>query len=278
MRSIVRLLLTFSAAIASWAACPAGVNPAQIITANTWAFQLVAGDAGTIGSAAVGTFAPLPNGILKVVITYSNVGVVTRRQEATARYILYPDCTGGEFLFYVNGLGFQTEFVFVNNFTQIYMVTDYMNPRIPSTSVLTGIARPTTPGCPPGLGDTLDILKGTTWSFRTFGAYYDNGPGASSVGMFTPFNVAGQGRLVGTETITYGGNGPVVRGAQLSGRYLIYPDCSGGEIMLMNRGNPVPSLQMEFVFAGPNFREMYMLNDSDSNNSRSVVAGIAKVY
>jgi hypothetical protein len=36
----------------------------------------------------------------------------------------------------------------------------------------------------------------------------------------------------------------------------------------------VPSLQMEFVFVGPSFGEMYMLNDSISN-SQSLVAGYA---
>jgi len=282
MKSIARLLLTFSAAVASWAACPVGVTPAQIINSSTWAFQLKAGDYSPTGSALVGTFAPLTPGLLKVSVTYTNAGVAVRKQDGTARYILYPDCTGGELLFYLNGLSFQLEFVFVENFTQLYLVTDELVARYGGTTSLTGYARPTTSGCPAGLGDPLNIINGTTWSFRTFAGYF-RGPGSASVGMFSPVNLGGSGRLTGTETISYGGQGPIVRGAQLSGRYIIYPDCSGGEIMLMNRGNPVPSLQLEFVFVGPNFSEMYMINDSFTPVANigigpSVVVGIAQKF
>ena len=279
MKTFARLLLSFSAAAAaSFAACPAGTNASQIIQSSAWAFNLKSGSTSTVrtesGSAVVGFFKPLSPGTLQVVVSSSNAGATVRRQEAIARYILYPNCTGGELLFYVNGLGFQVEFAFADNFQEMFFVTDDWNARYGGTSSLTGTARKATSACPAGLGNPLNILNGTNWSFRTYSAYYAFGPGSASVGVFSPVITSGAGRLTGTETINYGSFGPIVSHAQLSGRYIIYPDCSGGEIMLMNRGNPVPYLQMEFVFAGPDFGEMFMLNDSISN-SQSVVAGYA---
>jgi hypothetical protein len=164
-------------------------------------------------------------------------------------------------MFMANGFAAQLEFVYQSNFEEMYLVTDELNPRYGGTSVLTGEARRTTTGCPAGLGDPLNILNSTTWSFRTFPAYYANSSGASSVGTLNAFNL-GTGRLTGTETINYGSFGPIVRGAQIGGRYIINSDCSGGELIITNRGNPAPSLQLEFVFAGPNYKQIYMLNDS----------------
>jgi len=143
------------------------------------------------------------------------------------------------------------------------------------TTTLTGVARRTTLGCPAGLVDRLDLLNNTTWTFRTFAPYYAGTAGATSMGTFTLFNISGSGRLAGSETISYGAAGPIVRQAQISGRYILNADCSGGEIMIMNRGFPLQYLQMEFFFAGPNFSQMYMLNDS-VGDGLAVVAGIAK--
>ena len=64
--------------------------------------------------------------------------------------------SGGELLFYVNGLGFQLEFAFAENFTEMFFVTDDWNARYGGTSALTGTAKKTTSACPAGLARHSD--------------------------------------------------------------------------------------------------------------------------
>ena len=116
--------------------------------------------------------------------------------------------------------------------------------------------------CPAGITNPLLLLDGTTWTFSTESSNF-NPTGDASVGFFTahfdptrPFS--SQGVLTITETVNqFMTTGTVTRLAHVSGRYQVYPDCSGGELMFMLSNQAV---QFEFVFAN-NFSEIFMMSD-----------------
>ena len=100
------------------------------------------------------------------------------------------------------------------------------------------------------------------------------------MGIFRPSISGSLGVLTSVET-SVAENGAsdtttVNRLQKLGGRYLIYPDCSGGEIMLMNRRPG--SLQLEFVFAGANFDEMFFMADDASDFGDVSMVGQATRY
>ena len=150
-------------------------------------------------------------------------------------------------------------------------VSDEVNIRYNSNVVITGNARRGPPGCPAGIGDPINLLNGTAWSFRLSQAYIYS-TGDASVGIFRPFVSNGAGFLTAVETATLA-SGTVYRLQPESGRYQVYPGCSGGEIMLMNRAPG--AVQLEFVFVGANFDEMFLLNDSAVNPADVALAGQA---
>ncbi len=166
----------------------------------------------------------------------------------------------------------------------------------------TGLARKLVPGplaCPGG--NPLSILNNTSYGFRTsnFGGVNLNLPGIT---FFAPSDtaVAGifdatavnngfglSGVLAVTETISADGLAPaqiplaafaspsnrggVFRGIKTGGRYIINPDCSGGEIMIMSNFQPI---QYEFVFAANDLSQMFLLSDSEGY----MLQGVAKKY
>jgi hypothetical protein len=125
--------------------------------------------------------------------------------------------------------------------------------------------------CPAGITNPLQLLDGTTWTFSTESSNF-NPTGDASVGFFTahfvPANPASeQGVLAITETVNQiMTTGTVTRLAHVSGRYQVYPDCSGGELMFMLSNQAV---QFEFVFAN-NFSEIFMMSDSLQGTPLSV--------
>jgi len=132
--------------------------------------------------------------------------------------------------------------------------------------------------CPAGITNPLQLLDGTTWTFSTQSANpISNGDG--SVGYFkakfVPSNAFNQqGVLTITETVNQIMTlGSVTRLAQVSGRYIVYPDCSGGELMFMLSNQAV---QFEFVF-GNNFSEIYMMSDSISTQALQVVQSFNEI-
>ena len=261
--------------------CPA--NASQLIQGGPWAFQLREGARSSIttmnntlaGLAAIGTFTALPGGTLTATLTVSNTGVIARRATVGGRYIVYSDCSGGEVMIMLNGFAAQLEFVWTNGFTQMLFVSDALNPRYnANVVVLTGNARRAPLGCPAGLGNSLNILDKTIWSYRLSQNYLYL-PGDASVGTLKPFVSGSQGLLTAVETSTTA-TGLVSRRMSENGRYLIYGDCSGGEIMLMNRAPG--SVQLEFVFAGLAFDEMFLLADDASNTADVPLGGQAFRY
>jgi hypothetical protein len=278
--------------------CPANVN--SLITANPWAFQLRTGAVSTPtitleprprdrdlridinprntaipGVAAIGTFVATGPGVISATLTTSDAGVITRRATTGGRYILYPDCSGGEIMIMINTFAVQLEFVWANNFRHMLFVSDSLKPRFGGVAVLTGSALPAPAACPASVaGNPLNLLNGTQWQYR-LSQQYLYAPGDASIGSFKPFVSNGAGFLTATETSNTT-TGFVTRLAPESGRYQVYPDCSGGEIMLMNRAPG--SVQLEYVFAGSNFEQMFLLNDNAPDPADVALGGTAYRY
>jgi len=136
--------------------------------------------------------------------------------------------------------------------------------------------------CPAGLGNPLQLIDGTTWAFHLESPGFPSANAAVGIfkASFVPSNpFASQGVLTIRETVNQNGV-QITRLANVSGRYLIYPDCSGGELLFMLGGQP---LQIEFVF-GQNFGLMRLLSDGDASTQISntfgfqVVSGQAKKF
>ena len=126
--------------------------------------------------------------------------------------------------------------------------------------------------CPAGLTNPLQLIDGTTWSFHLESPAYNSE--SAAVGIFKASFVpaTSSGVLTITETVNQMGT-QITRLATVSGRYLIYPDCSGGELMFMLSNQPV---QLEIVF-GRSFSLMRLLTDSPSSGFL-VVSGQAKKF
>jgi hypothetical protein len=258
------LLSVFVLAPAAMAQCPAGLaNPLYLLDGTNWAFQA---SENFNGEGLVGTFKatvkppagtnPFYTGVLAITETENTSGSVNRLLTATGKYQIYPDCTGGELLFNVNGHVFQFEFVFVNGRTEMYFVSDSQsgsNVGIGQLSGEHGTAILTPSGCPAGVVDPLTLLAGT-WTFHAEDA------ASGSAGMFTAQIKNGLGFLTVIETTTNFGifTPAVLRDQQFTGKYQVYPDCSGGEL-LFNVG--LNAVQYEFVFVDGG-AEIFMLSDS----------------
>ena len=244
---------------------------------STWSFTSHQGDYLPTGQGMIGSFQILPGNRLTVTATINDGSVITRRAQASGRYLVYDDCTGGELMFMINALPVQFEFVYVNGFAEMTMVADYLDPRNSAALALHGRARRTPLACPPGVTNPLTLLAGMAWSFETNGAYFF-GVGSASVGIFNAtINGAGLGVFTGVETINNSLLG-LTRRASITGRFQVYPDCTGGEILIMNRDGAATHLQLEFVFAGPNFDTLYLLNDETSVGGLQQVVGVARKF
>ena len=261
------------------ATCPA--DAAQVLLRTPWAFQIAGNDDNRGLAVAVGTFRALPGGTLQITATTEVNKTVFRGGQYSGRYIVYPDCSGGELMFMINSMPVQLEFVYSDAFDEMYLVTDSVQT---VEDIAGGVARRAPAACPAGLTNPLQLLSGVMWSFRTYTAQQEFNVGqirdwSASVGMFTPFTLGSLGLLNGVETInnTSFRGGQVTRLAPISGRYQVYPDCTGGEIMLMNRGSASP-LQLEFVYSSPNFDELLFMSDSVNDKDSSVVIGEAKNF
>ena len=115
--------------------------------------------------------------------------------------------------------------------------------------------------CPAGLTNPLQLIDGTTWSFHLESPAFNSENAAVGIfkASFVPTNPF-TGVLAITETVNQNGS-QLTRLAQVSGRYIVYADCSGGELLFMLGLQPV---QLEFVF-GQNFSQMRLLTDGDAS-------------
>jgi hypothetical protein len=295
--------------------CPPGLaSPLQLIDGQTWVFHTQSGG-NPFGQASIGKFTakykppttnfPYPQGTLVVSETLIHAGTVTRLAGIAGRYIIYPDCSGGEIMIMLAGQQIQYEFVFANNFTEMFLLNEINGTRSRAASpgiteipvlfdpdalaaldVIWGTAKLGPPGGCDGT-TPLGTLAGPLWSFRTFPGYFHSSvamdsivqsdgisftlepPG--SIGTFTATaSSTGTGLLSGVHTWKVPG-GDVSRLEPFVGKYQVYPDCSGGVLSIMG-GNPV---QYEFLFVKPDFSKIWMVATSPQNRPE---AGEAKKF
>jgi len=144
------------------------------------------------------------------------------------------------------------------------------------TNAITGTARllPGPSSCPVGLGNPLNLIKGFKYTIPLAGPVLKsetvnvfpvfNNPFAYSGDLFIDRFVGATAPVPPFTPATQAGPalGPVVPNYQTQGRYIIYPDCSGGELLLNNgRVLAGDELQLEFVFSKADFSEIYVLRD-----------------
>lgn len=274
MKSSILMVLALVLAGTSFGAC----DPNQVLgIGSTWAFTVRSLDYGPVGAAAIGTFTIQPNGRLSAVQTVADgYAAATRNAQVSGRYVVYADCTGGQIMFMLNNFQTQFEFVYANSYNDMMLVSTYFVPTASAASGLRGTARRSASGCPAGVTNPLNLISGIQWSFDTQTPYF-SAVGAS-VGILNPtLNAYGQGVLTGTETVnlSWGGMSQL---NPISGRFLVNADCSGGSLLLMNRGPFAPPLQMEFVFAGVNFDTIYLLSDLTAPNAFQIVSGTMRKF
>jgi len=283
--------------------CPAGLtNPLQMIDGQTWVFETRAADYLPNGMSSVGFFkaqyltSPYPHGVLTVTesVNGSVLGgfpqYLTRLANIPGAYQVYPDCSGGQLSFNLNQQAVQWEFVFANGFTEMYMTSMSLLDNFGLTKSLRGIALMggVPAACPAGLADPSQLLDASTWSFHTESASFE-GAGSGRVGIFKPVFVpagadtkypAPHGVLSATESISFDTIPNVTRLAGESGRYVVYPDCSGGQVQI----NGVQPVTYDFVFLDSSFTRMYMLSDTlnltqlNVGNGFDILAGSARRF
>jgi hypothetical protein len=254
------MLAAFISVPAAMAQCPAGLaTPLSILDGTNWAFQAtedfagegIIGDLKFTVKPPAGTN-PFFTGVLNISTTINASGNITRGIVSQGKYQVYDDCSGGEILFNVQDHSFQFEFVFLSGRTEMYFVSDSTSTRNIGGGTLFGehgTARITPAGCPAGVVDPLTLLVGN-WAFHA------EDFASGSVGAFNAQIKNGLGFLTVTETSTL--SGEVIRGQQFTGKYQVYGDCSGGELLFNVGRNAV---QYEFVFVDGG-AEIFMVSDS----------------
>jgi len=275
--------------------CPAGLaDPLQLIDGQTWVFQTGAADYLPFGMASIGTFtaryAPagagvtntLPMGYLTVKETVNGVPLagsalgLTRLAGITGKYQIYPDCSGGTLSVNLNQQAMQWDFVFANGYTEMYLTTQSLVNNESLARSYAGIATlSNAPACPVGV-DPVQLLAGAVWSFRSQSAAY-RGSGSSHVGTLKPtVSPAGAGVLSSVETVSYNGYPSSARLESGAGRFQVYPDCSGG-ILIMTGLQPVT---YEFLFTNNAFNQILLLSDTlrYGPNTNDALMGSARKY
>jgi len=256
------------------AQCPAGLtSPLYLINGTTWTFQ-TADD--VLGDGALGTFTaqvqlptsinPYLTGILNVTMTSNVQGQLTVQQQSVGRYQIDDNCASGELFFHAGQNAYQYAFVFFNGRMEMYMTSNNNSVGNVSAGPFGGnhgkASLKTTFACPTGLADPLYLLNGTAWSFQATDFL------GSSVGIFnaqvqppSSWNSNLTGQLAVTETTSAAGT--VYNNQVFPGKYLINPDCSGGELDFMTNLN---SVRYFFLFA-ENPTRMLLLSDVPNNGN-----------
>ncbi len=266
--------LTGTAKLTSPPTCPAGVTPLQTLLNSSWTLRTLNSQwERPGGSGSVGFFnASIVNGqgFLSAVETVNNNGAVTRLAAESGRYTVYADCSGGQVTLTNRTVPVQFEFIFTSPaLDEMYMVT---NTTSSGLAILVGQARKRalSAACP---ANALDFIGSSTWSFRSRASQVTankDGNSAAAIGRFTTSVVNGRGALSLTETYRDGAS--ITRGAQGSGRFDVYPDCSGGALLFNVNGQAV---QLEFVIAGDNELDFVSEGASGLQDPQAVLVGKA---
>lgn len=273
------LFIPLLASLANAQQCPSGVsNPSQLLDGTTWAFQTQAAEFSFVdapGVAAIGKFSAKQTGptqgTLTVTETVNNGGSISRDGSGTGQFAVYPNCSGGTLTFKSNGYSVQYEFVFVNNYTELYLSADWVEA---VDQTVWGTAKISAPSACPLGASPLSVLNGTTWPFHAETVFYvypvPSQNGAAVTGIFKPVTTSSTtlGTLTVNETINIGGQ--ITLESLVPGLYQVDPDCSGGQITINRSALPI---QYAFVFIDNTFSEMYLLADTSSGSGEPTLLG-----
>lgn len=130
--------------------------------------------------------------------------------------------------------------------------------------------------CPGGLTDPLFLINGTSWAFLT----QDGAMGDATVGVFTaqavpnprtPTSLSGVLKI----TETFNNRGVIQTQLTVAGAYQIYPDCSGGTLLMHTTNN---SYQYSFVFAMNRTKMLLLSPGSVTRNYAVTLNSIGDEY
>lgn len=258
--------------------CPGGLtNSLQILDGTTWVF-VTQSASERAGQASIGRFtakyvpatssSPFARGVLSITQTLNQDGSIAGATGIAGRYSISADCSGGVLMFMLGGQQIQYEFVFTNNFTEMYLVAGQFAPF--GYDVIWGRAKL---GPPTSCGGVLPLQalgNGALWTYLTFPGFYWRGNASAAIGAFMgTVSPAGQGILKGftTRRDLFPGT---TEGGQTFGRFQVNPDCSGGTLTITGGGNPE---QLDFVFVDPALTQMWVLSTTAGQKQTVVKSG-----
>ena len=224
---------------------------------------------------------------------------VVRRVPGSGRWMVAPDCASGMLWINFDRKNYTINIVISPTGEITVAPNPPVNPQVPGVGMpnpafvaLKGIMAYDENGnevdatfsigppmtCPP-IGNPLNLLNGMTYNFTgisndaTFDADGNFYWGVDE-GTFTGvFNGGYAGTLIiNNRMITFPGiNASPRDGSPVDipympryttyGRYIIYPDCSGGELLFNDQNRP---RQYEFIFADPAFRTIWYVSDYET--------------
>ena len=154
------------------AQCPAGITPQSLVTNITWTYHAESRDLANLGGAPafLGAFRGNANGSLAGSQTSNANGRVSRQMPIAGQWQVYNDCSGGVLQLADGNQGTTWEFVFANNYNQMFMVSDVYLDNVGLAHVLRGTATKFGPAgtsfaCPAGV-NPLNVLNGTSFAFH----------------------------------------------------------------------------------------------------------------
>lgn len=197
-----------------------------------------------------------PAGILNVVATsiqagFTTNGPVTRLETDIGRYQINANCTGGTIWFNLSSRPISFDFWFFDSREQLYLVSNI------DGQPMAGRALIAPPGCPAGITSPLQVLTGN-YSFKANsllgGRYYIAGSFTPSIGLDRANQPLGLLAITATSNI----DTSATRLESDTGRYTVYPDCSGGQFTYNLSSRPV-QYDFWFVFG---FDQLYFISTS----------------
>jgi hypothetical protein len=264
------------------AVCTAPTTAANLLVGQKWAFQLVnppvvappytGGQRG-----AVGVFTGYAGGWVNFVESLNLNGNIIRLANTWGQWTGLADCTGGTLKFQLYYVSYTFNFTITGAGTMSLVLTDeryaFGPPPPPLTpqKALTGMAVLLSPvvACPITVSSSAvtNLLNGKKYDYQLDGA------GFKETGRFSGYiwnPAAYSGALsIDRKMVTAPGDVVLANLIGSGGRYIIYSDCSGGELLFNANGL---SRQLEFVFTKSDFSQMYIVEDGLGN---PVVTGIA---
>ena len=291
-------IIALGAPILASAQCVAPKNPTNDLVGQTYAFSVTGTRIGAIGQFTVlaGGYLNITETVVDT--SGSTTNVINRLAPAWGRWLSNATCNGGQLQFMLNREFFTLNYTkgvgpapglqpilvlsgndewYLNGLVPVqkYVLTGCVGPagRLttappaapPSCNAITGPSPWGPPpfagalagtawlsppkACPAGLGNPVNLLKGVSLQVTSFG-----------LPTTWTFSFTNPNAYAGDITITFNNPATAPVTYPLLGRYIMYPDCSGGEFLIY--GLRPGFGQFEFIWIDSTFTRFVSLADA----------------